>query len=209
MAYNRFGQNQNNRSSRYLPDEEQISYSDRRYQNEDDYRNSDRDRNMNDSNRMGAAWQEYDQYKNNYFDYDRNRYNRERENNYRPATNYGSFYSETDHTGRGPKGYTRSDSRIEEDVNETLEFDRHIDASEIEVKVDNGIVTLSGSVDSRHAKRHAEDIIENIKGVKDVRNQITIDQSLFQKAKELLMGESSGTSESKSKTKSGRTSARQ
>ncbi len=47
-----------------------------------------------------------------------------------------------DHRGKGPKGYTRSDERIREDVNERLTDDGMIDASEIEVDVKNGEVLL-------------------------------------------------------------------
>ncbi|MEP6766905.1 MAG: BON domain-containing protein [Gemmatimonadaceae bacterium] len=78
------------------------------------------------------------------------------------------------HAGRGPKGYKRDDNRVTEDVNEALTHDAHIDASEIEVKVSNGDVTLSGTVDSREAKRHAEDIAERVSGVTDVNNQIRV-----------------------------------
>ena len=42
------------------------------------------------------------------------------------------------HVGRGPKGYRRSDERIEEDINEQLPRHPEIDAREIEVKVKNG-----------------------------------------------------------------------
>jgi osmotically-inducible protein OsmY len=78
------------------------------------------------------------------------------------------------HRGRGPKGYTRSDERIKEDVNDRLTDDPHIDASDIEVEVKNGEVTLTGTVGSRFAKRHAEDLAERISGVKDVENRIKI-----------------------------------
>jgi osmotically-inducible protein OsmY len=78
------------------------------------------------------------------------------------------------HRGKGPKGYTRSDDRIKEDVNERLSDDPHIDASEIEVSVENGEVTLTGTVDSRSAKRRAEDIVEALSGVKNVENRLRV-----------------------------------
>jgi osmotically-inducible protein OsmY len=78
------------------------------------------------------------------------------------------------HRGKGPKGYTRSDQRITEDVNEKLYHDSFIDASNIEVTVSDGDVTLSGTVDSREAKRRAEDIAEELPGVKDVTNQLKV-----------------------------------
>jgi len=76
--------------------------------------------------------------------------------------------------GRGPKGYERSDEKIKEDVCDCLSDDDNIDASEIEVSVSKGEVTLTGTVSERRAKRLAEDAIEHIKGVKDVLNQIRV-----------------------------------
>lgn len=76
--------------------------------------------------------------------------------------------------GRGPKGYQRSDDRIREDVCDRLEQDHDIDASDIEVRVAAGVVTLSGSVTHRSMKRYAEDLVESIQGVKDVENQIRV-----------------------------------
>ena len=76
--------------------------------------------------------------------------------------------------GRGPKGYMRSDERIREDVSDKLMEHPDLDASEIEVGVAKGEVTLTGSVDSRWAKRLAEDIAESCGGVRDVMNQLRV-----------------------------------
>ncbi|HEX6533250.1 MAG TPA: BON domain-containing protein [Gemmatimonadaceae bacterium] len=76
--------------------------------------------------------------------------------------------------GRGPRGYRRSDERIEEEVNEQLTRHPEIDASDIDVKVNNGEVTLTGRVDDRHEKRLAEDIVEACSGVTDVHNQLRV-----------------------------------
>jgi hypothetical protein len=78
--------------------------------------------------------------------------------------------------GRGPKGYRRSDDRIKEDVCEQLTLHPDIDASEIEVKVQGGEVSLTGTVDSRRAKRLVEDLVEVASGVKDVNNQLRVKQ---------------------------------
>ncbi|WP_046863653.1 BON domain-containing protein [Microvirga massiliensis] len=80
------------------------------------------------------------------------------------------------HRGRGPKGYTRSDDRIREDVCERLTDDPYVDASEIDVSVSNREVTLSGTVDSREAKRRAEDCAERISGVTHVQNNLRVNQ---------------------------------
>ncbi len=76
--------------------------------------------------------------------------------------------------GKGPKGYTRSDSRIQEDVSDRLSDDGALDASDIEVSVTNGEVQLSGFVESKWAKRRAEDLAENVSGVSYVQNNIRV-----------------------------------
>jgi hypothetical protein len=76
--------------------------------------------------------------------------------------------------GRGPKNYQRSDERIREDVCERLTMDHDVDATEIEVAVAGGVVTLTGSVHERQAKRVAEEISESVRGVTDVQNNITV-----------------------------------
>ncbi len=78
--------------------------------------------------------------------------------------------------GKGPKGYKRSDERIREDVCDCLTDDPELDASAIEVKVKDGEVTLSGAVDSRHAKRHAEHLIDQVSGVRDVHNGLNVQE---------------------------------
>lgn len=79
-----------------------------------------------------------------------------------------------EHRGRGPSDYRRSDDRIREDVNDRLTDDAHIDASGIQVAVKDGEVTLTGTVDSRFAKRHAEDLAERISGAKHVQNNLRV-----------------------------------
>lgn len=81
-----------------------------------------------------------------------------------------------EHRGRGPKGYRRSDDRIREDINDRLTDDAWLDASNIEVSVSDCEVTLSGTVDSRQAKRRAEDIAERVSGVEDVQNSIRVNK---------------------------------
>ncbi len=79
------------------------------------------------------------------------------------------------HTGRGPKGYQRSREQIREGVCEGLTRHGDIDASDIEINVDeNGEVTLTGAVDSRRTKRLAESVAESVTGVRDVHNRLTI-----------------------------------
>jgi osmotically-inducible protein OsmY len=81
---------------------------------------------------------------------------------------------EQDHRGRGPSNYTRSDERIREDANDHLTHDWGVDATHITVSVSNGELTLDGTVDSRQAKRRAEDAVEHISGVKHVQNNLRV-----------------------------------
>jgi hypothetical protein len=82
-------------------------------------------------------------------------------------------------TGRGPKGYQRSDERIREDVNEELWQSGEIDASEIMVQVTNGVVTLDGDVETREQKSLAEDIAEIAPGVREVHNNLHVKKGFF------------------------------
>jgi osmotically-inducible protein OsmY len=82
--------------------------------------------------------------------------------------------AEGNHRGKGPRGYKRSDGRVMEDVNDRLTDYSHLDASDIEVTVVDGVVKLEGWVDSRWAKRSAEDIVETVSGVKDVQNNLRV-----------------------------------
>jgi osmotically-inducible protein OsmY len=97
---------------------------------------------------------------------------------------YGSGYSQVGNrsggqqqrgfSGRGPKGYTRSDERLREDINERLTDDYAIDAGDISVEVRNGTVTLTGSVDERWMKHHVEDLVDRCSGVQDIENRLTV-----------------------------------
>ena len=75
--------------------------------------------------------------------------------------------------GRTPmRGFQPSDERIREDVCNRLCEHPGIDTTEIDVRVQNGEVTLEGSVDDRWEKRLAEDVVEMVPGVRDVHNQL-------------------------------------
>lgn len=76
--------------------------------------------------------------------------------------------------GRGPRNYQRTDQRIYEDVCERLTEDEKVDASDIEVSVADGEVTLIGTVRSRTSKRRAAQVAEDVRGVRDVHNTIRV-----------------------------------
>ena len=139
------------------------------------------------------------------FDYDRSRYGRGAERGYEYERDYGSggergwwdrasdevaswFGDEEaerrrrmdarreEYRGRGPKNYRRSDERIKEDVNDRLS-EGYLDASDIEVAVQNCEVTLTGTVNNRWDKRRAEDIADSVTGVTNVENRLRVKQS--------------------------------
>jgi hypothetical protein len=78
------------------------------------------------------------------------------------------------YTGRGPKGYQRTDARILEDVCDRLADAADVDAGEIEVEVREGEVTMSGTVRDRWQKRRAEDVVEYVSGVREVHNHLRL-----------------------------------
>jgi osmotically-inducible protein OsmY len=85
-----------------------------------------------------------------------------------------SGVSQGPYVGRGPRGYRRSDERIHEDICERMCEDGDLDASDIEITVSSGEVTLRGSVNDRRDKRLAEDLAEQVSGVRDVRNELRV-----------------------------------
>lgn len=87
------------------------------------------------------------------------------------TSQYGSY---GEHSGKGPKGWKRTDDRIKEEVCERLCDAGDVDASNIDVSVSNGEVTLKGMVNDRSQKRAAEDAICELSGVMDVNNQLRV-----------------------------------
>jgi osmotically-inducible protein OsmY len=76
----------------------------------------------------------------------------------------------------GPKGYTRSDERIREDISERLMMADSIDSSEVTVSVKDGRVTLEGTVPTRSMKHSIEDLADYTAGVQDVENRIRVER---------------------------------
>jgi hypothetical protein len=87
---------------------------------------------------------------------------------------WSGWMHEQSFRNRAPKGYKRSDKRIMEDVCDEFMIDDHLDPSEIEVEVLEGIVILRGTVNQRHEKYLAEDLAESVLGVKDVDNRLRV-----------------------------------
>jgi osmotically-inducible protein OsmY len=78
---------------------------------------------------------------------------------------------------RRPKGYVRPDIRIYEEVCEALSNRTDIDVSEIEVTIEQGIITLAGTVTSRRAKLLAEALAGDVPGVVEIDNRLRVVRS--------------------------------
>jgi len=79
------------------------------------------------------------------------------------------------HRGRGPRNYTRSDESIVDELIDRMTEHEHLDATEILVMVESGVVTLSGEVPERRMKHLAEDLADEVRGVREIENRIRVD----------------------------------
>ena len=69
---------------------------------------------------------------------------------------------------------TKSDAQLQRDVLDELKWDARVQPNEIGVAVKDGIVTLTGWVDSYTKKWAAEEAALRVKGVKAVANDIEV-----------------------------------
>lgn len=175
-----------------------------RYRDEDYYRRHgagerprgrdvDRDRDWRDESRRAAPDEHYGYYGGGEWrradytqsepggygdrDYDEGRYGRDRPYHGRPPPGFDE--ADRGHRGRGPSGYKRSDARISEDVHDRLTEDHYLDATDIQVRVEDGEVTLEGHVANRRDKRRAEDLADDVPGVRHVQNNLRVSAAGF------------------------------
>lgn len=73
-------------------------------------------------------------------------------------------------SGLGPLGYDSAGDPLGEAVASRLTVHGHVDATHIEVVIDNGEVLLAGTVDSETTKRLAEEAVRSVDGVSRVQN---------------------------------------
>lgn len=67
-----------------------------------------------------------------------------------------------------------SDSAITTKVKANLLTEKNLKSLGIDVDTNNGVVTLTGTVPSTAEKKQAEDVTRHVKGVKDVKNDLTL-----------------------------------
>jgi osmotically-inducible protein OsmY len=68
------------------------------------------------------------------------------------------------------------DKEIAEQIEAALERNVYVDPDRVDVKVNNGVVTLTGSVADRRAYRAARDAARFTPGVVDVINELTVEE---------------------------------
>src|SRR5689334_18207112 len=68
----------------------------------------------------------------------------------------------------------RTDEQIQHDVLEELKWDARVQPNEIGVSVKDGVVTLTGYVDTYLKKWDAEEAAKRVRGVKAVANDIEV-----------------------------------
>jgi hypothetical protein len=93
--------------------------------------------------------------------------------------------------GRGPKSYRRPDARIQDDLSERLALS-NLRTDEVEVAVADGVVTLSGRVESRWDKRAIEELAEDTFGVTEVANRLRIDSPMDRARRANRVGDDTG-----------------
>jgi hypothetical protein len=76
--------------------------------------------------------------------------------------------------GKPPKNYQRSDQRIFEELCELITRESDVDASDVEIHVAGGEITMKGYVRDRADKRELDALADRVLGVKDVHNQVRV-----------------------------------
>jgi osmotically-inducible protein OsmY len=77
-------------------------------------------------------------------------------------------------TGRVKRGQRKSDASLAQEIHEILTKDPELDATDVEVEVDGGAVTLTGEVHDPHARLLAEELVESLPGVREVHNRLRV-----------------------------------
>ena len=75
-----------------------------------------------------------------------------------------------------PRGERRSDDGIQEEIQRLLDQHSQVDAHGIRVNVQNGWVTLSGTVESWPERQIAESIVRVVLGVLEVDNRLNVNR---------------------------------
>jgi hypothetical protein len=74
---------------------------------------------------------------------------------------------------QGPGG-DRPDHAIADDLRRRLSDDPSLDATDVRIEVEQGVVSLAGTVESRDDKRHVEDLARSAEGVREIVDALEI-----------------------------------
>jgi osmotically-inducible protein OsmY len=69
---------------------------------------------------------------------------------------------------------TNVDNAIQQDILDEFAWDPEVEASDVGVEVDDGVVTLTGTVDSYAVKMAAEEAAQRVDGVRAVANDLSV-----------------------------------
>jgi hypothetical protein len=86
---------------------------------------------------------------------------------------YGS-YGYPPGYGSSVASFTQSDEEIRDDIRNRLDQNDQLKGEDIDVDVDNGIVTLTGEVKTEQEKDLAETVAFTVAAVRGVHNQLTV-----------------------------------
>jgi osmotically-inducible protein OsmY len=75
----------------------------------------------------------------------------------------------------------KNNQELQKDVQDAIKWEPLLNAAEIGVTAKDGVITLTGTVDSYSKKLEAEDAAKNVAGVKAVAEEITIRYNNFNK----------------------------
>ena len=87
-----------------------------------------------------------------------------------------------------------TDEKIKIDVCDALTLVPDLNCSEIKILVDKGALTLQGAVESPRLKQMAEESIQHVFGVKQVKNDLRIDGHHHPKSSQLRQAQRLGRS---------------
>ncbi|TFF84942.1 BON domain-containing protein [Candidatus Heimdallarchaeota archaeon] len=73
-----------------------------------------------------------------------------------------------------PKFTIPDDKNIKEYTNSLIKWNTSIDESDVDIEVNKGEITLSGTVTSYYEKTRAEEISSDVLGVREVHNELTV-----------------------------------
>ena len=79
-------------------------------------------------------------------------------------------------TNSGPRSRRKPDESLRQEIREILTADPELEATDIEVEVEGGAVTLRGAVVDSDARLLAEELVESLAGVREVHNRLRVER---------------------------------